>query len=879
MRNLKKFLALVLAMMMVFSLMITVNASDFADDADFNASYTTAANVLTRLGVIKGTPGGSFYPKDTLTRGAFATILYRIYTGDTEEKYVGNYKSYASVFPDVPADAYYAGQVGFAVNNMLLKGYPNGNFGPEDYVTGVEAVTGLLRALGYDKDGNEFTGANWDTKALVKATEAGFINRVGKVSSVILNNTPATRELLAELAFDALQADVVYWQQGNQDGGYVGDHQTKKGLTLGGMHFGMVEADNSTSGNLEDIDKLVPADPYGRPIPTHAYVFTGIADPIVVPLDGLENVYESAGKPVNGTALSSAMGNIASAVTTYVDGKDLTNGATPGDLAAMGGYGTQVEVWRSGTANAYTYTAVVIHTFAATLTENDIIPAEGASPRYISLDASNGDALSFVTKDFAAGDTVIFTVGAKAKNDGSGKYDASYGGIDGGEADGSSAGEIVSVKKADSVTGIVSRTSELANAAKSYLYLNGVKYQTSAAISNLAPDAENCLVGTSVTLYLDAYGSVVKYVGPTAAPNTNYVYIEKFEINAGEGAGNVLLTNSKAQAAARVIDPATGNYSVFNLAVTVKDNKYYLADINGNADVSAGEVTTGMVNSFKGRFATWKQNDDGEYVLSLVDTTTGNAAVALEATNASLKAFEIVKNNRGEIKFDATSDKLYATKNTVLEYVIYRETNGGQKLTVSRTVYNGFSTFPEVSGGEVTPDGIMYVKNAKDPTLLDRIIFVTSNVAASQNYDWAVFTGTHEYVTADKYIGYTFFVNGKEVEYVAQGDIPTLVTPGDVFLLTFAGGYLTDATTASLAGPGVEATDSTVSKLVDGDYIIVDNGGGDVVWYLASNVSVYNATTNKSLTLSKAKKVTLYAADGSQAPSEKNPVVLIVLKG
>ena len=54
MRNLKKFLALVLAMMMTLSLMVTVNASSFKDDDDITAVYGEAIDVLTELGVIKG---------------------------------------------------------------------------------------------------------------------------------------------------------------------------------------------------------------------------------------------------------------------------------------------------------------------------------------------------------------------------------------------------------------------------------------------------------------------------------------------------------------------------------------------------------------------------------------------------------------------------------------------------------------------------------------------------------------------------------------------------------------------------------------------------------------------------------------------------------
>ena len=66
MRNLKKFLALVLAMMMVFSLMITVNAAkldDFTDSESVNPKYAEAVDVLTQLGIFKGQGNKTWPPK------------------------------------------------------------------------------------------------------------------------------------------------------------------------------------------------------------------------------------------------------------------------------------------------------------------------------------------------------------------------------------------------------------------------------------------------------------------------------------------------------------------------------------------------------------------------------------------------------------------------------------------------------------------------------------------------------------------------------------------------------------------------------------------------------------------------------------------------
>ena len=56
MRNLKKFLALVLAMMMTLSLMVTVNAKnvEFEDGESVNEAFIDDLTVLAGMGVIRG---------------------------------------------------------------------------------------------------------------------------------------------------------------------------------------------------------------------------------------------------------------------------------------------------------------------------------------------------------------------------------------------------------------------------------------------------------------------------------------------------------------------------------------------------------------------------------------------------------------------------------------------------------------------------------------------------------------------------------------------------------------------------------------------------------------------------------------------------------
>ena len=139
MRNLKKFLALVLAMMMTLSLMVTVNAK-FDDDGEITPDYVEAVNVLTELEVVKGygedDPNeGKFLPKNNITRAEVAAILYRLYTGDVNDDNIHLYDGF-SEFTDVGPSQWFTPYVNFCANNGLIQGRGNGKFDPTGNITG-----------------------------------------------------------------------------------------------------------------------------------------------------------------------------------------------------------------------------------------------------------------------------------------------------------------------------------------------------------------------------------------------------------------------------------------------------------------------------------------------------------------------------------------------------------------------------------------------------------------------------------------------------------------------------------------------------------------------------------------------------------------------
>jgi len=201
MRNLKKILALVLALVMSMSLMATANA--FTDDADITAKYDEAVEVLDGIGVFKGYANAdgtyTFNPKALISREEVAAVMYRIASGDVKDLQDALYVEGAD-FTDVKATAWSAGYIGYCANGNIIVGNGDGTFGPKANVTGYQVLAMALRAIGYDKNG-EFTGADWAKNVATTAQSLGILKNV---PGTVQLSKPATRELVAELIFQTI---------------------------------------------------------------------------------------------------------------------------------------------------------------------------------------------------------------------------------------------------------------------------------------------------------------------------------------------------------------------------------------------------------------------------------------------------------------------------------------------------------------------------------------------------------------------------------------------------------------------------------------------------------------------------------------------------
>ena len=144
MRNLKKLLAVIVAVVFVISAMVPAFAAVPSDieGTEFEAAVTR----LAALGVITGREDGKFYPNDTISRSEFAAVLVRALGYNS----AANAAKGSTKFSDVSANYWASGYINLATSLGIINGRPDGTFGPDDAVLYEEAMTMIVRALGYE---------------------------------------------------------------------------------------------------------------------------------------------------------------------------------------------------------------------------------------------------------------------------------------------------------------------------------------------------------------------------------------------------------------------------------------------------------------------------------------------------------------------------------------------------------------------------------------------------------------------------------------------------------------------------------------------------------------------------------------------------------
>lgn len=185
----KRVFSLLLALVLTLSAAaIPASAAEsFSDVADKKTAQNV--EVLRLLGVIEGNGAGQFNPSGLLTRAEFCKMVVVLMGKGSDAM---RYKT-VTIFPDVRATHWAAGYINLAVRQSepkLLAGLPDGTFQPDSYITYGQAVTILMRVLGFaDQD----SGGIWPDGYINLAKSTGVSAGVNLTGSANITRAQAAQ--------------------------------------------------------------------------------------------------------------------------------------------------------------------------------------------------------------------------------------------------------------------------------------------------------------------------------------------------------------------------------------------------------------------------------------------------------------------------------------------------------------------------------------------------------------------------------------------------------------------------------------------------------------------------------------------------------------
>ena len=160
----KKTLALVLTLSI---LLLSGTAFAASGDVSKSAAYYSAVERVTSLGIMDNVSGSTFKPNDSTTREQFAKIIVMVAgLSDSADTMKGSTK-----FSDVPASGEYNGYINLSISKGYMSGMADGKFHPKDAVTYAQAITALIKVLGYSDA--DMTGT-WPRNYIEKAKNLGL---------------------------------------------------------------------------------------------------------------------------------------------------------------------------------------------------------------------------------------------------------------------------------------------------------------------------------------------------------------------------------------------------------------------------------------------------------------------------------------------------------------------------------------------------------------------------------------------------------------------------------------------------------------------------------------------------------------------------------
>ena len=707
----KKFLSLVLALVMTMSLVtVTAGAKDFTDSSKIN--YSEAVDVMSAVKVIDGYAEGDFRPTATLTRGAAAKIICNLILGPTTASAL---VADAAPYSDVPTNHTFAGYIAYCQKTGIISGYADGTFKPANSLTGYAFMKMLLGALGYKAEQEGYTGANWSIQVAKRALNVGLNDDlVGSFNGV----KAVTREEACLYAFNTLNATMVEYEKnstvtvGNIT---IKDTSTAKEMTNTGKTDGNIDKDGKmqfAEKYFTDLKKFGATDDFSRP----ATQWKIKAEEVGKYTDTPDLTYTKAVKA----------GDIYKdlALGSTIDKKDVTvyiNGEKAEDASVALKKGSDSKIGKDYlTKNGNTYSTakngVLTEVFydkdddSAIITQvvtyvgqiNKSVKATSSKDAYVvidqlPMDGPNANVMavpSDLTGKTVSG-TLEFETNESYEDDAYVLYTYSQ-----------TADEVKSLAVAEKVEGYVSQTINKSNDKdeNNGLTLAGTSYKMSAAYSG--EELGEISVKEDHTAYLDQYGYAI--------------YVEEVE-----EIGNYALLVNVADKGTFVGKKAELVFTDGTTKVVTAEKDYSKVsnlklDLDGDGDYDKDDQkiwddrTSPITGALKAPvIVTYKVDNDGVYTLKAV------AVAKTSYVDADSKL--VMTNDKAGITVQADTNKeslntSKVTANSATQFVVADRSKDG--TFDDYTAYTGIKSAPSIDATSGKAGVYFYCKSGKMVTVM-----------------------------------------------------------------------------------------------------------------------------------------------------------------
>ena len=743
----------------------------------------------------------------------------------------------------------------YCANAELIKGFTPDTFGPNKNVTGYQVLAMILRAVGYDQN-DEFTGSGWEIRTASIAESLGILDNVQDATL----GQPATRELVAELLFQAIQVPTVTYTPAF---GYQADKVQKlEQVSIGYKNFKLASDDSE--------------DAWGRP--TTKWYKDSDKD---LKFDSFEDTYAEVTATPKATFnvetsqcdICEALGvkKTTTVVDTYTNGKldtkDVTYTATA-TKAMVGAQGEQIEFYQNADGD---YRLVVIDTYLAYV--NEVVTEKTDSKNHITRDAymsldvykTSSDPVTLYVKgnDYAEEDWVLVNV-----ND---EVDVSIIRTTNKAAQESDLVEIVA--KAESFEGAQTET-----------YLKSTKRTIDKkdydVADNFYKDDAGLDGSVKYTWFLDQFGNLI---GNDDVDTTSYAVLKSIKfVDKNDGAAEAVLVyldgteetvNVKSIDGLSVaVDPEEDSEAATKTVVSALDsNKEFTGDFSKDFNDASAEVGDTYKDA---EFRAEEKQANGSWTVTSAEALVSTYAKYNKAYNG-MALYKVETDKDGDVSLQgyntigyidnatikndaavivASNDTTATSSNTKLALdnntkFIVRETDDDGNY-VYNTEYT-LKTLPDYANKSVeayyTMEGNfvnrVYIKNATDAAEFPAYVFVP--------------TGADKYVKhvvgeGDTYWAYVY-MNG-ELEYIKtsyENALTLAHNEGKLFAVEWNKNLSDKYGYASTVTLVTEATDTAANAWTaddNSDYVTTwdinadgDTIVSDFVWRLTADTKIIRA--------------------------------------